>query len=139
MEKMLLVTSIFFLFHYVFNSFNNKNHFSNCCCCCCCCCCCSMVSNTVFQQYFSYIVAFSAPIHTFLEFFQQVLRTIFFPSHCLLSHITIVDTMDSSEREMNPVAMAIINLQKEYWPSCRANQQPPVLKFAKLPTHFGYI
>ena len=33
----------------------------------------------VFQQYFKYIAAASAPIHAFLEFFQSVLRTIFFP------------------------------------------------------------
>ena len=40
--------------------------------------------------------------------------TIFFPSHWLLSHITIVETTDSGERGMNPVAMTIINPRKEY-------------------------
>ena len=37
-----------------------------------------------------------------------------FPSHCLLSHITIVEITNSSERGMNPVAMTIINPRKEY-------------------------
>ena len=35
----------------------------------------------------------------FLVFFLPMRHTIFFPSHCLLSHITIVKTIDSSERE----------------------------------------
>ena len=52
-----------------------------------------------FQQYFSHI----------LEFFWPVLRTIFSPRQKLLSHITIVETMYSGERGMNPVAMTIIN------------------------------
>ena len=64
-----------------------------------------------FQQYFNYMAAESAPIHSFLKFFLPLLRTIFFPSHCLLSHITIVETTDSGERGMNPVAMTIINHQ----------------------------
>ena len=42
--------------------------------------------------------------------------------------------MDSGERKMNPVAMTIINPRKEYWPSRRSNQRPPVPKFATLPT-----
>ena len=54
----------------------------------------------------------SAPSHTFLQFFEPVLRTIFFPSHWLLSHKTIVKTMASSERGMYPVAMTIINPNK---------------------------
>ena len=59
-------------------------------------------------------MAATAPIHAFLELFKPVLSTIFFPSHWLLSHITIVETIDSSERGMNPVAMTIINPRKEY-------------------------
>ena len=46
-----------------------------------------------------------------------VLRTIFFPSHWLLSHITTVETTDSGETAMNPVTMTIITPRKEYWPS----------------------
>ena len=38
--------------------------------------------------------------------------TIFFPSHRLLSHITNVETTDSGERGMNPVAMTIIISKK---------------------------
>ena len=58
---------------------------------------------------------------------------LFFPSHWLLSDITIIETTDSSEREMNPVAMTIINPRKDYWPS-RLSHQRPVLKSATLPT-----
>ena len=57
----------------------------------------------------------SAPTHAFLKFFKLVLRTIFFPSNWLLSHIIIVETTDSGERGMNPVAMTIINPWKECW------------------------
>ena len=66
--------------------------------------------------------------------------SIFFPSHWLLSHITIVETADSGERGMNPVAMTIINSRKEYWPRRGSNQWPPVLKYATLPTELwgGY-
>ena len=39
----------------------------------------------------------------------------------LLSHITIVETTDSGERAMNPVAMIIINPWKEYWLSQGSN------------------
>ena len=59
----------------------------------------------------------SAPIHAFLEFFLPVFHTIYFPSHWLLSHTTIVEAIESAERGMNPVAMTIINPGKEYWPS----------------------
>ena len=52
-----------------------------------------------FQQYVSNIVSASAPIDAFLEFLKLVLSTILFPSHKLLSHITIVETMDSGERK----------------------------------------
>ena len=52
-----------------------------------------------FQQYVSNIVSASAPIDAFLEFLKPVLGTIFFLSHWLLSHITIVETMDSGERK----------------------------------------
>ena len=51
----------------------------------------------LFQQYFSYIAAASAPMYAFLE---------------LLFHITIVETTDSGERGMNPVAITIISPRK---------------------------
>ena len=48
--------------------------------------------------------------------------------------LTIVETMESGEKEMNPVAMTINNPRKEYWPSHGSNQRPPVLKSCTLPT-----
>ena len=56
----------------------------------------------------------------------------FFPSHWLLSYITIVKTKDCGERGMNPVAMTIINPWEEYWASWRSNQRP-VSKSTMLP------
>ena len=50
------------------------------------------------------------------------LRIIFLPSRWLLSHIIVVETMDRSERVMNPVAMTIVKPRKEYWPSRGSNQ-----------------
>ena len=52
-----------------------------------------------FQLYVSNIASASAPIDAFLEFLKPVLGTILFLSHWLLSHITIVETMDSGERK----------------------------------------
>ena len=40
-------------------------------------------------------------------------HTITFPSHWQLFHVAIVETIDSGERGMNPVAMSIINPRKE--------------------------
>ena len=57
------------------------------------------------ETFFSYIVAASASNHAFLEFLLPLLSRVFFPSHWLLSHITIIETMDSDKRGMNPVAM----------------------------------
>ena len=84
-----------------------------------------MVLNAVFN---SISVVLRRPVHLsmlFWRYFHQYYGIIYLPSHWLLSNITIVETMDSGEREMNPVAMTIINPIKEYWP----NQRPPVLKF----------
>ena len=53
----------------------------------------------LFQQYVSNIASASAAIDAFLEFLKPVLGTILFLSHWLLSHITIVETMVSSERK----------------------------------------
>ena len=76
-----------------------------------------IVLNAVSKRYFIYIAATNAPIHAFLELFQPAFRTIFCPSHWLLSSLTIVGTTDSGDREMNPVAMTIINPRKKYWQS----------------------
>ena len=56
--------------------------------------------------------------------FLQVLHTIFFPSHWLPSHITIVEQMDSCERKRNLVAQTITNPRKEYWPNRESNSRP---------------
>ena len=50
----------------------------------------------------------------------------------LLFHITIVDMKDSGGRGMNPVAMTIIDPEREYWQSWGSDQRPPVPKFAPL-------
>ena len=73
-------------------------------------------------------------LHSFNQLSAQYSLQTFFPSCWLPSHIIIVETMDNGERGMNPVAMTIINLQKEYWPSQGSNQRPPVLKSCTLPT-----
>ena len=78
------------------------------------------------------ITPFATVFHLYREFFQPVLYTIFLPSHWLLPHITIVETKDNGEREMNPVAMTIINPRKECWPSGGSNKRPPVLKSTTL-------
>ena len=89
---------------------------------------------TQFQRYFSYIAADSAPIHAFLEFFNQLSAQYSFKATGCFSHTTIFEIMDSGERGMNPVAITIINPRKEYWPSRGLNQQSPVLMSATLPT-----
>ena len=45
--------------------------------------------------------------------------------------------MDSSERGMNPVAMPVINPQKEYCQRQVSNQQPSVLKCCALSTELS--
>ena len=82
------------------------------------------------QCYFSYIVATTAPIHVFLEFFLPGFYTIFFPSQWLLSHNTIVKTTDSGEKGINPVTMTIIDILREYWSS--PGIEPPTSCFQVL-------
>ena len=48
--------------------------------------------------------------------------------------LRVVETMDSSERGMNPVAKTIIQPWKEYWPSRGSNQRISVLMSTGLPT-----
>ena len=60
----------------------------------------------MFNAVFKLNAAASAPVHGFL--LTSTPHNIF-PSHCLLSHITTVETTDSGERGMNPVAMTIIS------------------------------
>ena len=68
------------------------------------------------------------------EVFLPALYTIFFPSHWLPYHIAIVKIMDSCQRGMHPVAMTIINPQREYCPSQGSNKPAPVLKYCMLLT-----
>ena len=75
---------------------------------------CLMQFSTVFRLYHGSQCTYQC--------FPAVLHTIFFPSHGLLSHITIVELTDRGERGMNPVAMTIVNHLKEYWPSQGSNQ-----------------
>ena len=84
-----------------------------------------MVFNAVFNISST---ATSAPIHAFLELFIPVLRTIFFSSHWLLSHITFVETMNVGERGIN-------SCRKDYYQfsegilavSEESNQRPHVV------------
>ena len=78
-------------------------------------------------------------MHLHSHAFQELLLPVIFPSNWLLSHITIIETMDRSEREMNPVAMTIINPRKEYWPSWGSNQHSPVLKTEISSCMFDYV
>ena len=98
-----------------------------------------LIGCMVFNAIFNIISVISLqPVHLSMLlwsfFFCSVLHIIFFSSHWLLSHITIVETMDRGERAMDPVTMTIINPRKEYWPSLGSNQRPPVLKSVTLPT-----
>ena len=73
-----------------------------------------------FQRYFSYIATlfqlYRSGQHTYPccpGVSLKLLHTIFFPSHWLLSHMTVVNTMVSGDRGMYSVAMTIINPRKE--------------------------
>ena len=52
------------------------------------------------------------PVHMLSWNSLPVLRTIFFPNHWLLSHVTIVKTMDSGEMVLNPDTMTIVSTRK---------------------------
>ena len=62
------------------------------------------------------MAAASAPAYAFLKFL-PAFHSILFPSHWLLSHIIVAETMDSDKRGMNTAAMTLINPRKEYWSS----------------------
>ena len=72
----------------------------------------------------------SASIYVFLEL--PVPHTIFFPTHQLLSHITIVETTVSTNRRMNLVAVTIINPWEKNWLSQVSNKRPLDLKSCTL-------
>ena len=88
-----------------------------------------MVFNAVFNSisFISWL-----PVHLSMvsrSSFNQYPPTIFFPSHWLLSHITIVETTDSGDRGRNPLSMTIINSRKEYWPSPGSSLQCYLLSY----------
>ena len=87
----------------------------------------------LFQQYDT------APIHAFLEFLSSVLCTIFFSSHWLLSNISLIETMDSGERGINPVTINTMNPLKEYCPIRGLNQRPVVLQSCALLTELCWF
>ena len=72
--------------------------------------------------------------HVFQEFFLPLLCTIFFPSNWWLSHITIVETMDNSERGINPVTLTITYSRREHTAIQGSNQRIPVLHSCTLTT-----
>ena len=74
-----------------------------------------------------YMPTANGHFHAFLEFFLSVVCKILFSNQWLLSQIFIVETIDSSERGLNPVAMTIF----DFW---RLKRRPAVLKSFKLPT-----
>ena len=76
--------------------------------------------------------AASAPTYSFPEFFLAVLLIKFFLSHWPLSNITLAETMDCGEREINHVAMIIITSRTEYWP--RIDPGSSCSKSCSLPT-----
>ena len=90
-----------------------------------------------YAVFISISVILQQPMHLSMlpwSSFNQYSAQYYFPSYWLLSHITIIETMDSSERLLNPVPKTIIIPWKEYWPSWGSNQRPPVLKSETLPT-----
>ena len=60
-----------------------------------------------FSDSSSYIVAASAPIHTFLEVVLTSTQHKILSSLWFLSHITAVGTMDKGKRRMNPTTMTV--------------------------------
>ena len=93
---------------------------------------CDLPDGGLISLHFIYNAAASAPIHAFLEFFSSVLSKIFFPSHWLLSHMNIFETMNSNNRGINPLPTTVINSRKQYWPNQQSNHQPPVLTSCTL-------
>ena len=93
-----------------------------------------MMFNVVFN---SILVISWRPVHLSMRSwssFNQYSAQYSFQANWLRFPLNHCKTTDSGERGMNPVAMAIIDPQKEYWPSRGSNQLPPVFKSATLPT-----
>ena len=87
-----------------------------------------------FQHQFSYIVAASALIHDFLEFFlTDTPHSILSKPLAAFPHIHCQNNVQRCERNES-CAMTIINSEKKCCWSQVSNQQPPVLKSAMLLT-----
>ena len=78
---------------------------------------------TVFQLYHG--GQFTYPSFHEALLTSSLLRIIFFPSHRLLSHVNIVETIDSGRSGMNLVVMTIINPRNKYLPTWGSNQRLP--------------
>ena len=78
------------------------------------------------QYYFSFILVASPLIHAVLSFLLQVVGTIFFQNHWLLSQIIIVESIFSVEEELSPIVMTISNPGQE---NSRDGDQTDYLQF----------
>ena len=80
----------------------------------------------MFEDFFQCIHLCSTGVSFLYQFSKQFYST-YFPSQQALSHINMIKTIDTSERQMNLVAMTTINLKEEVG---HAKQQTndPVLK-----------
>ena len=77
---------------------------------------------TSFSTLFHFI--FMLPVQLSMLSFSPLLRKTLFSSPSTLSHITIVETMNSPEGEI-----IVINPSNVCWPSKRLNQRPLIVKF----------
>ena len=98
-----------------------------------------MVFNAVFN---SISVISLRPVRLSMLFrssFNQYSAQYSFQATGCFFHITIVETVDTGEKGISPVAMTITNPRKEYWPSWGSNQRPSILKSCTLPNdRLGY-
>ena len=82
-----------------------------------------------FNILFSYDTVASAPIHV-----SWTLRTIFYPSHLLPYHITLVETMDNGERGIMSQLPSSILEENDGRAGDRTSQFLTVLKPCTLPS-----
>ena len=82
-----------------------------------------LIDGMVFKAVFNSISAIMRrPVHRSMlswSSFNQYSEQYSSAAKSCFPHATIVETTHSREREMNPVAMTIINPRKEYWPTSR--------------------
>ena len=74
-------------------------------------------------------------MHSSMELFLVVLHIIFFPSHWLKYHITIVETMPSAlVREEGTLSQRQSSIFGKKSTERGSNHRPPFFKYCKLPT-----